>query len=102
MLLTLSNQREFGYYREKHRNTKNIEYIKTYLSSILNIVLLSGPRAHAGGGGGRVLLSTTQYNSILVQIPSPLHCDRHGSIFFTHIVAADRRRILMKMSFINL
>lgn len=70
-----------------------------YLSSILNIVLLSGPRAHAGSGGGSTLLGTTQHNSILVQITSPLYCDCHGSIFFTHIVAADRRQHIIENEF---
>lgn len=62
--------------------------ILSYLSSVLNIVLLSRARAYAGGGSGSALLCAAQDDGILVQIARPLNGHSHGASLLTHIIAA--------------
>lgn len=64
----------------------------SYLASIFHIVLLSWLEADSGAGAGGPLLSATQDDGILVQVPSPLHCDTDRPRFLTHVVAGSTQK----------
>lgn len=60
-----------------------------YLASILHIVLLPRLGADPGTGAGSALFRVTQDYGILVQVPSPLHCDADRPSLLTDIVATN-------------
>lgn len=66
--------------------------LPTYLASILHVVLLSGLGADPGAGAGGALLGATQDDGILVQVPTPLHCDANRPCFLTDIVARSTQK----------
>lgn len=59
----------------------------TYLASVLHVVLLSRMRADPGAGAGCALFGATQDDGILVQVPSPLHCDADRPRLLTDVIA---------------
>lgn len=79
--------------RGNHRNLQPCRGtsgpLRTYLTSIFHIVLLSGMRADPGAGAGCAWFGATQDDGILVQVPSPLYRDTDRPGLLTDVIARD-------------